>query len=97
MKLGHTINDSRAKYPELTDELLEILQNWAKEHGLPQIPEEQLALFAHSCYFDPEATKRCMDSYYRMKTTVPEFFKDRDTRLDYLQHSMKVLYVITRV
>ncbi|XP_032673177.1 alpha-tocopherol transfer protein-like isoform X2 [Odontomachus brunneus] len=95
MKLGHTIDDSRGKYPEITDELLEVLQNWAKEHGLPQIPEEQLALFAHSCYFNLEATKQCMDVYYRMRTSLPEFFSDRDSRLEYLQHSLRALEFTT--
>lgn len=92
MKFGHAIEDSRKKYPEITDELLENLQRWARDRGLPNIPEEQLALFAHSCYFDMEATKRCMHVYYQLRTTVPEFFSNRDTSLDYLQHSLKVLY-----
>ncbi|XP_024870210.1 alpha-tocopherol transfer protein-like isoform X1 [Temnothorax curvispinosus] len=91
MKFGHTIDDSRKEYPEITDELLEDLQKWAKERGLPRIPDEQLALFAHSCYFDVEATKRCMNVYYRMRATVPEFFSDRDPSLDYLQRSLKAL------
>ncbi|XP_011863344.1 PREDICTED: alpha-tocopherol transfer protein-like isoform X1 [Vollenhovia emeryi] len=91
MKFGHTIDESRKKYPEITDELLTSLQTWAREQGLPRIPEEQLALFAHSCYFDVEATKRCMKVYYRMRATVPQFFSDRDTSLDYLQHSLKAL------
>ncbi|XP_014474891.1 PREDICTED: alpha-tocopherol transfer protein-like isoform X2 [Dinoponera quadriceps] len=95
MKLGHTISDSRRKCPELTDELLEVLQNWAKERGLPHIPEEQLALFAYSCYFDLQATERCMDVYYRMRTTIPEFFSNRDPRLKYLQHSLKVSVLMT--
>ncbi|XP_025161278.1 alpha-tocopherol transfer protein-like isoform X2 [Harpegnathos saltator] len=91
MKLGHTIDDSRGKHPELTNELLEVLRNWAKERGLSRIPDEQLALFAHSCYFNLDATRRCMDVYYRMRTTVPEFFSDRDSRLEYLQHSLRAL------
>ncbi|XP_011646402.1 alpha-tocopherol transfer protein-like [Pogonomyrmex barbatus] len=91
MKFGHTIDESRKKYPEITNELLECLQKWAKDRGLPRIPEEQLALFAHSCYFDMDATKQCMNVYYRMRTTVPEFFKDRDISLDYLRHSLKAL------
>ncbi|XP_012523824.1 alpha-tocopherol transfer protein isoform X2 [Monomorium pharaonis] len=95
MKFGHTIDESRKMYPEITDELLENLQKWAKDRGLPKIPEEQLALFAHSCYFDMEATKRCMDIYYKMRVTVPEFFSDRDISLDYLQHSLKTLEFVT--
>lgn len=95
MKFGHTIDDSRKKYPEITDEFLENLQEWANNRGLPKIPAEQLALFAHSCYFDLEATKQCMDTYYHLRVTVPEFFNNRDSRLDYLQHSLKVLYVFS--
>jgi len=93
MKFGHTLDDSRKKYPEITDELLEDLQKWAENHGLPKIPEEQLALFAHSCYFNLDATKQCMDVYYRMRTSTPEFFRDRDSRLQYMQHSLRALYV----
>ncbi|XP_018301137.1 alpha-tocopherol transfer protein [Mycetomoellerius zeteki] len=91
MRFGHTIEDSRKKYPEITDEILDSLQKWANDRGLPNIPEEQLALFAHSCYFDIEATKRCMNVYYRMRATIPEFFNNRDSSLDNLQHSLKIL------
>lgn len=94
MRFGYTIDDLRKKHPEITDELLDSLQKWANERGLPRIPEEQLAIFAHSCYFDVEATKQCMNVYYRMRATVPEFFSNRNPRLDYLQHSLKALYEI---
>lgn len=94
MKLGHTIDDSRKKYPEITDELLKSLQKWADDRELPTIPEEQLALFAHSCHFDLAATKQCMHAYYTMRATIPEFFHDRDPRREYLQHSLKALYAL---
>ncbi|XP_018377311.1 PREDICTED: clavesin-2-like, partial [Trachymyrmex cornetzi] len=90
MRLGHTIEDSRKKYPEITDEILDCLQKWANDRGLPNIPKEQLALFAHSCYFDIEATRRCMNVYYSMRATIPELFNNRDSNLD-LQHSLKTL------
>ncbi|XP_011256049.1 alpha-tocopherol transfer protein-like [Camponotus floridanus] len=89
MKFGHTIDDSRKKYPEITDELIKSLQKWADDRDLPKIPEEQLALFTHSCYYDLTATERCMDVYYRMRSTIPEFFYDRDP--EYLQQSLKIL------
>lgn len=91
MKFGHTIDDSRKKHPEITDELIKSLQKWADDRDLPKIPEEQLALFAHSCYYDLAATERCMDAYYRMRSTIPEIFHNRDP--EYLQHSLKALYV----
>lgn len=94
MKLGHTIEDSKKKYPELTDELLEKLEEWVQERGLVGVPREQLALFAQSCYFEKDAILRCMDTYYKMRTTVPEFFSNRDPRLENLRHSMKTLEFI---
>ena len=89
--LGHTIEESRIKYPELTNEILDELRVWGEERGLPNIPDEQLALFAHSCYFDKDASKQCMEVYYRLRATTPEFFNNRDPRADYLQHSFKAL------
>lgn len=94
MKLGHSIEESRAKYPELTNEILDELREWGEERGLSNIPDEQLALFAHSCYYDKEASMRCMEVYYRLRATTPEFFNDRDPQMEYLQSSLKSLYVI---
>lgn len=97
MELGHTIEDSRKNYPELTDEILMKLRVWAEERGLKQVPDEMLALFAHSCYFDVENSKRCMDVYYRLRATVPEFFGNRDPQAEYLQQSLRALYVYISV
>ncbi|XP_066583297.1 alpha-tocopherol transfer protein-like [Prorops nasuta] len=95
MKLGHSIEDSMKNYEDIKDEILEELQDWANEHGLPEIPQEQLALFSHSCYFDKSKTINCMEVYYRMRSTIPEFFAKRDPTLDYLQHSLKALQFMT--
>lgn len=93
MKLGHTIEDSRAKYPELTDDIINELRSWADEHGIPGIPDAQLGIFAHSCYYDVEATKRCMSVYYRMRSDTPEFFGNRDPTIDSMQQCLKIQYV----
>ncbi|XP_015520369.1 alpha-tocopherol transfer protein-like [Neodiprion pinetum] len=94
MHLGHTIQDSRAKYPELTDEVLDDLQKWTEARGIPGVPVEQLALFTHSCYYDREATLRCMSVYYRMRATIPEFFANRDPKMECLQHSLRALQFV---
>lgn len=94
MKLGHSIEESRAKYPELTNEILDELREWGEERGLSNIPDEQLALFAHSCYYDKEASMRCMEVYYRLRATTPEFFNDRDPQMEYLQSSLKSLQFV---
>ncbi|XP_058790241.1 alpha-tocopherol transfer protein-like [Phymastichus coffea] len=90
MKLGHDIKQSRTNWPSITNELLEELQTWATKHSLPKVPPEQLAIFAHSCYYDKPATIKCMETYYRLRATVPEFFENRDPTLDSLQFTLKV-------
>ncbi|XP_057342254.1 alpha-tocopherol transfer protein-like isoform X1 [Microplitis mediator] len=95
MKLGHTIEDSRKNYPELTKEILDELRVWIAARGVTQVPDEKLALFAHSCYFDLEAAKKCMTVYYKLRATVPEFFSNRDPRAEYLQHSLRALQFVS--
>ncbi|XP_063980095.1 alpha-tocopherol transfer protein-like [Diachasmimorpha longicaudata] len=94
MELGHTIEDSKKKYPELTNELLQELRIYCEERGIAQVPDEKLALFAHSCYFEPEAAKRCMNVYYKLRSTVPEFFANRDPTSDHIQHSLRALQFV---
>ena len=91
MKLGHELSESRSRWPELTDDLLEGLQVWAREHSLPKVPAEQLAIFAHSCYYERKATERCMKVYYKMRATVPEFFAERDPTSPSAENIRKVL------
>lgn len=91
MRFDFTIEEMRKKCPELTEELLAELRNWALERELPVIPDEQLAMFAHSCYFEPEAAKRCMNCYYTMRATVPEFFGNRDPETDSVKQGLDAL------
>ncbi|XP_015187139.1 PREDICTED: alpha-tocopherol transfer protein-like [Polistes dominula] len=93
MKLGHTIEDSTKKYPELSDELLLKLEEWIRQRNLSDIPVEQLAIFAHSCYFQIDATLRCMEAYYKIRTTFPEVFSNRDPNSESLQCTLKKLNI----
>ncbi|XP_044000943.1 alpha-tocopherol transfer protein-like isoform X2 [Aphidius gifuensis] len=94
MKLGHTIEASKKKYPELTDDIINELREWAVKRGITQIPDEILALFAHSCYFNIESAKHCMHIYYKFRANVSEFFNNRDPKADYLQQSLKALQFV---
>ena len=85
------INDPQSRWPELTDEFLKKLRHWSTRHQLPEIPIDQLALFAHSCYWDEEATLKCMHVYYRQRSTIPELFANRDPKSDNLEYSLKAL------
>lgn len=90
MKLGHDIKESKTNWPCITDELLEELQVWATRHSLPKVPPEQLAIFAHSCYYNKPAIFKCMETYYRLRANVPDIFKNRDPSHDSLQFMLKV-------
>ncbi|KAI4488608.1 hypothetical protein M0802_011424 [Mischocyttarus mexicanus] len=91
MKLGHTIEDSRKKYPELTEELLLKLEEWIRERNLSGIPIEQLAIFAHSCNFQTDATLRCMEAYYKIKKNCPQIFSNRDSKSESLEFTLNVI------
>uniref|UniRef100_A0ABD2XKG1 CRAL-TRIO domain-containing protein n=1 Tax=Trichogramma kaykai TaxID=54128 RepID=A0ABD2XKG1_9HYME len=92
MKLGHELAESRGRWPRLTDDLLAELQSWAGGHGLPEVPPEQLAIFAHSCHYEREATLACMDCYYRLRAQVPDFFAARDPTSQASLNALKVVY-----
>ncbi|BET00529.1 CRAL/TRIO domain [Nesidiocoris tenuis] len=88
-----TAEQEYAKNPDLKKEDIEKLQEWAatKNH-LPKISEEQMILFYHSCYWDMEATKSCIDVYYTTRASTPEFFRNRDLSLPNLQQGIECLY-----
>lgn len=50
-----------------------------------------LILFYHSCYFDVEKTKSCIEVYYSLKTETPEFFANRDVSRPELVNALNVL------
>lgn len=91
MKFEYNIEDLKKKFPELTDELLETLHNWTILHGLPPVPHEKLALFAHSCYFDTDRAIRCMHHFYKLRSTTPEFFRNMDPGHETMQRTFEIL------
>lgn len=50
-----------------------------------------LILFYHSCYFNMEQTKSCIEVYYTLKTETPEFFANRDVSRPELVNALNVL------
>ncbi|XP_015369969.1 PREDICTED: alpha-tocopherol transfer protein-like [Diuraphis noxia] len=78
---------------EISKENIEDLRKWiATQPHLPQnIPEEMLILFYHSCFFDMEQTKSCIEVYYTLKTETPEFFANRDVFRPELVNALNVL------
>ncbi|KAI4477147.1 PREDICTED: alpha-tocopherol transfer protein-like isoform X2 [Polistes canadensis] len=67
------------KNVDLKDSDIEILREWCnKQPHLPKITDSELALFLHSNYYRLEPTKVTIDTYYTVRTHVPEFFSNRD-------------------
>lgn len=67
------------KNPELKESDIQILREWCnKQPYLPKISDSELALFLHSNYYRLEPTKTTIDTFFTVRTHVPEFFNDRD-------------------
>lgn len=65
--------------PQLRKADIDTLREWYNQQPhLPKITDKELALFLHSNYYDLESSKRTIDSYFTMRTHIPEFFSDRD-------------------
>lgn len=67
------------KNSELKKDDVQMLREWcAKQPHLPKIEDQELALFLHSNYYRLEPTKSTIETYYTIRTHVPEFFSNRD-------------------
>ncbi|KYM98125.1 hypothetical protein ALC62_11115 [Cyphomyrmex costatus] len=67
------------KNPELKESDIEILRQWCrKQPHLPKMTDSELALFLHSNYYRLEPTKSTIDTFFTVRTHVPEFFHNRD-------------------
>lgn len=73
------LEEELKKNSELKKSDIESLQNWcAKQPFLPKISDSELAIFLHSNYYLMEPTKTTIDTFYTIRTHVPEFFANRD-------------------
>lgn len=74
-----SFEDELKKNPELKEADIQMLREWSeKQPHLPKISDAMLALFLHSNYYRLEPTKASIDTFYSVRSHVPEFFKDRD-------------------
>lgn len=64
---------------ELKEDDVQMLREWCKKQPhLPEISDSELALFLHSNYYRLEPTKTTIDTFFTVRTHVPEFFSNRD-------------------
>ncbi|XP_029161318.1 uncharacterized protein LOC114933052 [Nylanderia fulva] len=74
-----TIEEECKRNPELKMSDLQMLKDWMdKEPHLPNIEILYFVLFLHSNYYHLEATKKTIDTFFTVRTHVPEVFSNRD-------------------
>lgn len=74
-----TYEEELKKNSELKEEEIQVLRDWLKKQPhLPKISDAELALFYHSNYYRMEPTKATIDTYYTVRSHVPEFFSNLD-------------------
>jgi hypothetical protein len=67
------------KNPELKEADVQMLREWCeKQPHLPKISDSELALFLHSNYYRLEPTKITIDTFFTVRSHIPEFFCNRD-------------------
>ncbi|XP_046980067.1 alpha-tocopherol transfer protein-like [Schistocerca americana] len=70
------------------------IREWLEHQPhLPQITDEKIMLFLHSCHYSLERTKSTIDTYFSLKTTAPEFFSERNPENEELRRTAKIIQV----
>ncbi|XP_069687985.1 alpha-tocopherol transfer protein-like [Periplaneta americana] len=82
--------------PSLIRQDLTNLRNWLnKQPHLPHHMEDaRLERFLYGCKLSAERTKRVLDTYYMVRATVPEFFKNRDPMSKDMQLCFNAVYYV---
>ncbi|XP_046979776.1 alpha-tocopherol transfer protein-like [Schistocerca americana] len=89
-----TVADEFSKNPELKEDDLQHLRDWvSKQSHLPNIPDDQLILFLHSCYYSLERAKKTIEASYTIRCLAPEMFSDRDPLKPELQAVWKMAHI----
>lgn len=88
-----TAREEYEKNPALKKSDIDELRKWVESqpHLPPNIREEQLILFHHSCYYRIEDTKNCINVYYSVRIGSPEYFIKRDPSTPALQQALNTL------
>jgi len=71
---------------------IDLLETWLSSQSIPELTDEQMALFLLACCKDQEATKTTIKSFYSVRKGTPELFNDRRLQRPDLQKQLKTLY-----
>lgn len=91
-ELQERANKELGEDPKRRQDDIDAIKTWlAKQNHLNANTEDQWILtFLRGCKFSLERTKEKIDSYYTMRTLLPEFFTNRDPMLPELQEILKL-------
>ena len=79
LKSSVPFEEELRRNPELKKADVQSLRDWcSKNPHLPKISDSELALFLHSNYYYVEPTKSTIDTFYTIRSHIPEFFTNRD-------------------
>lgn len=68
--------------PERLSSCLEEIREWlqANPHVKPRLDDQFLVTFLRGCKYDMKMVKEKLESFYTVRTQLPEFFIDRNTK-----------------
>lgn len=68
--------------PEKINSSLDEIRQWLKEnpHVKPRSDDQFLVTFLRGCKYDMKVVKEKLESFYTVRTQLPEFFIDRNTK-----------------
>lgn len=76
------------KNPELKREDITALLRWGEAQPFPALNERDMIVFHHSCYYDMEKTKLCIESYFKIRSKNPAYFSNRDPDSESVQKAL---------
>ncbi|CAG9861570.1 unnamed protein product [Phyllotreta striolata] len=73
---------------------IRILKEWHKtQNHLPEMPDDNTIEFVlTNCKYRVEKAKKTIDSYYTLRTIIPEYFKGHRPTMDVLERISKMWY-----
>ncbi|KAL0267235.1 UNVERIFIED_CONTAM: hypothetical protein PYX00_009569 [Menopon gallinae] len=78
----------------MKNDLIASVQEWLKKQPhLPQLNDEEVLTFLHSCYYSAEKAKETIDNYFTFRTQAPEMFANRDPKKN-LSNAFRTAYFI---
>lgn len=82
---------------KVTREQIGEIRTWTQTQNdvtIPDLCDEQIALFLLSCNNDRKYTQNTISAYYKIKRNAPELFDDRDLDRSDLLHQLTALLVL---